>query len=171
VAGEALSPKVWLRWAKRSMLPGPKMKVPPSRKGLLVLVVAGGFGALAAFEIISPEEVEDVGGFKVGNFVGLATLVDEEGEVDAGFLLEDAGVVGVAEADGGEGSALFAEQLLAFAQLRDMLATKESAVVAEEDHDGGIVFPEPAQAGGFAEGVGKNDAGELFTQGFGHDGK
>ncbi len=30
VAGEALSPKVWLRWAKRSMLPGPKMKVPPS---------------------------------------------------------------------------------------------------------------------------------------------
>ena len=28
--GEALSPKVWLRWAKRSMLPGPKIKVPPS---------------------------------------------------------------------------------------------------------------------------------------------
>jgi hypothetical protein len=33
VAGEALSPKVSLRWAKRSRLPGPKMKVPPSWKG------------------------------------------------------------------------------------------------------------------------------------------
>jgi len=31
--GWALSPKVWLRWAKRSTLPGPKMKVPPSWKG------------------------------------------------------------------------------------------------------------------------------------------
>jgi hypothetical protein len=30
VAGEALSPKVWLRWAKRSTLPGPNIKVPPS---------------------------------------------------------------------------------------------------------------------------------------------
>jgi hypothetical protein len=32
-SGEALSPKVLLRWAKRSTLPGPKMKVPPSWNG------------------------------------------------------------------------------------------------------------------------------------------
>jgi hypothetical protein len=136
-----------------------------------VLAMAGGFGALAALEIVPPEEVEDVGGLEIGDFIGLATIVDEQGKVDAGFLVEDAGVVRVSEADGGEGGVRFAEGLLAFAQLRDMLATKDSAVVAEEDHDSGIVFPEPAEANGFAEGVGENDAGELLTQGFGHDGK
>jgi hypothetical protein len=57
------------------------------------------------------------------------------------------------------------------AQLRDVLTAKDSAIVAEEDHDSRIVFPEPTQAGGFVEGVGKNDAGELLTEGFGHDGK
>jgi hypothetical protein len=33
------------------------------------------------------------------------------------------------------------EGLLVFAQLRDVLAAEDSAVVAEEDHDGRIVFP------------------------------
>ena len=63
--------------------------------------MAGGAGALAALEIVAAEEMEKVGGFEIGDFVGLAMLVDEQGEVDAGFLLEDAGVVGIAEADGG----------------------------------------------------------------------
>jgi hypothetical protein len=74
-----------------------------------VLAVAGGAGALAAFEIVATEEMENVGGFEIGDLVGLAVLVDEQGEVDAGFLLEDAGVVGVAEADGGEGGVFFSE--------------------------------------------------------------
>ena len=43
----------------------------------LVLVVAGGLGAISAFEIVAAEEMEDVGGFKVGNFVRLKVLVDE----------------------------------------------------------------------------------------------
>ena len=103
-----------------------------------VLVVAGGAGALAALEIVAAEEMEKVGGFEIGDFVGLAVLVDEQGEVDAGFLLEDAGVVGVAEADGGEGGVFFAKGLLVFAQLRDVLAAEDSAVVAKEDEDGGI---------------------------------
>jgi hypothetical protein len=97
-------------------------------------------------------------------------FVNEKWEIDFGFLLEEAGVVRVAEADGGEGGAFFAEGLLVFAQLRDVLAAKDSAVVAQEDKDGGIAFPEGAEADGFAEGIGKNDAGELLTERFGHDG-
>jgi hypothetical protein len=114
--------------------------------------------------------VEEVGGFEVGDFVGLAMLVDEKGEVDSGFLLEKAGVVCIAEADGGERGALFAEGLLVFAQLRDVLAAENSAVVAKEDEDGGIRFPERAEAYRFAEGVGERDAGEPLAEGFGHDG-
>ena len=134
-----------------------------------VLVVAGGAGALAAFEIVAAEEMEDVGGSEVSDLIGLAMFVNEEGEVDAGFLLEDAGVVGVAEADGGKGGAFFAEGLLVFAQLRDVLAAKDSAVVAKEDEDGGVVFPEGAEAELVAEGVGEDDVGELLAEGFRHD--
>jgi hypothetical protein len=42
------------------------------------------------------------------------------------------------------------EGLLVFAQLRDVLAAEDSAVVAEEDEDGGIVFPERAETDRFA---------------------
>jgi hypothetical protein len=114
--------------------------------------------------------MENVGGFEVGEFVGLPLLVDEEGKIDAGFLLKETCVVGIAEADGCEGGALFTEGLLVFAQLRDVLAAEDSAVVAEEDEDGGIRFPERAEADGFVEGVGKDDSGESLAEGFGHDG-
>jgi hypothetical protein len=56
------------------------------------------------------------------------------------------------------------------AQLRDVLAAEDSAVVAKKDEDGGIGFPERAQADGFAEGIGERDIGELPAEGFGHDG-
>ena len=128
-----------------------------------VLAVAGGAGALAALEIVTSKEMEQVGGFEIGDFVGLAVLVDEQGEVDASVLLEDAGVVGVAEADGGERGVFFAEGLLVLAQLRDVLAAKDSAVVAKEDEDGGIRFPERAEANAFAEGVGKSGACKLLA--------
>ena len=107
--------------------------------------------------------MEKVGFAEVGEFVGLAVLVDEEGEVDAGFLLEEAGVVLIAQADGGEGGAFFAEGLLVFAQLRDVLAAEDSAVVAEEDEDDGVVFPERAEADGVAEGVGKGEGREAMA--------
>jgi hypothetical protein len=97
-------------------------------------------------------------------------FVDEEGEVDAGLLLEGAGVVGVAEADSGEGGVAFAEGLLVFAQLRDVLTAKDSPVVAKEDENGGVVFPEGAEADLVAEGVGEDDVGELLAEGFRHDG-
>ena len=135
-----------------------------------VLAVAGGAGALAAFEIVASEEMENVGGFEVGDFVGLAVLVDEQGEVDAGFLLEDASIICITEADGGEGGTLFAEGLLVLAQLRDVLATEDSTVMAKKDEDGGIVFPEGAEAELVAEGVGENDVGKLLAEGFRHDG-
>jgi hypothetical protein len=57
-----------------------------------------------------------------------------------------------------------------FAQLRDLLAAKDSAVAAKEDEDGGIRFPERAEADGFAEGVGEREAGEPVAEGVVHGG-
>ena len=78
--------------------------------------------------------------------------------------------MGVAETDGGEGGVFSAEGLLVFAQLRDVLAAEDSAVVAKEDEDGGIGFPEGAEADGFAESVGEGDAGEPLAESIGHEG-
>jgi len=97
-------------------------------------------------------------------------LVDQEGEVDAGFLLVVAGEVGATETDGGEGCALFTKGLLVFAQLRDVLAAEDSAVVAKEDDDGGIRFPEGAEADLLAEGVGERDSCESLAESIGHEG-
>ena len=90
-------------------------------------------------------------------------LVDEEGEVDAGLFLEEAGVACVAEADGGESRVLGTEGLLVFAQLRDVLAAEDSAVVAEEDENCGMRFPERAETDLVAEGVGKCDGCETLA--------
>ena len=57
-----------------------------------------------------------------------------------------------------------------FAQLRDVLAAEDSAVMAKENQDGGIVFPERAEPDLLAESVGEDDGCELLTEGFGHDG-
>ena len=113
--------------------------------------------------------MEKVGFGEVGEFVGLAVLVDEEGEIDAGFLLEEAGVILIAQAYGGERGVFGKEGLLVFAQLRDVLAAEDSAVVAEENEHGGMRFPKRAEADGFAEGVGKRYVGETSTEGIGHD--
>jgi hypothetical protein len=78
--------------------------------------------------------------------------------------------VGVAEADCGEVGVFSAEGLLVFAQLRDVFAAEDSAVVAEEDENGEIIFPEGTEADGFAEGIGEGDAGETVAESVGHEG-
>jgi hypothetical protein len=50
-----------------------------------------------------------------------------------------------------------------FAQLRDVLAAEDSAIVAKENNDGRVAFPEGAEANLLAMGVGKNDIRELLA--------
>jgi len=106
-----------------------------------VLAMASGAGAGAGLEIIRAGEVKQVGGSQAGDDVGLAMFVDQQGKDDAGFLAEKAGIVAVAEADGGEGSAFVEEGLLVIAQLRDVFVAEDSAIVAKKNNDGGIALP------------------------------
>jgi hypothetical protein len=106
-----------------------------------VLLMAGRAGALAALEIVATKQVKQIGGTKVSDSVRLTLFIHEQRKCDAGFFAEKAGIVAVAQADGGEGSALVQEGLLVFAQLRDVLAAKNSAVVAKKNDDGGFALP------------------------------
>jgi hypothetical protein len=133
-----------------------------------VLVMSGCVGAFAAFEIIAAKKVKDVCGAQVGDGIGLASFVDQEWKIDAGFFAENAGVVTVSKADGGERSALCREFLLVGAQLRDVLAAEDSSIVTKKHNDGRMALPQRAKADVLAVGVGKNNVSEAFAEGFLH---
>jgi hypothetical protein len=129
-----------------------------------VLLVAGGAGALAALEIVAAKKVKQISGTQIGDGIRLALCINEQRKGDAGFFAEKAGIGAVAEADGGEGSALVPEGLLVFAQLRDVLAAEDSAVVTKKNDDGGPAFPQRTETDFAAFGVRENDFCELLAK-------
>jgi hypothetical protein len=51
-----------------------------------------------------------------------------------------------------------------FAQLRDVLAAKNSAIVAEKNNNGGLALPQRTQADFLAIGIRENDVSELLAE-------
>ena len=107
-----------------------------------MLTVAGGLSLLAGGEVVPPEEVEEVSLPEVSDLVGAALFVDQQGEGDPRLLAEEPGVVGVPKTDCGEGGSGFVDLKLMIAQLCDMLAAEDSAIVAQEDEHRGSFFPQ-----------------------------
>ncbi len=101
-------------------------------------------GSFAVGEVVSAEEVKDVGLAQLGGTIRLARFVDEERERYAGLVAERARVVGIAEADGGDVRVLRFEFLLVFAQLRNVLSAEDSTVVSQEDDNGRARRPKGA---------------------------
>ncbi len=107
-----------------------------------VLAMASGPGARACLGVLAAEEMEQVCGFQSGGLVGGALGIDQQGEGNAGFLAKQAGIIRVTESDGSEGGSGLLEFVFVLAQLRDMLAAEDSAVVAQEDHDRRSFLPQ-----------------------------
>lgn len=80
--------------------------------------------------------------------------------MDAGIFAKHAGVIRVGQADGGERRAFGFELVFVGAQLRGVLAAEDSAVVAQKHDDGGVLFPEAAQADLVAVGIGEGNGRE-----------
>jgi hypothetical protein len=107
----------------------------------LTLLVSGAFGPRTRFSILAAKEMEQVAGFQFRSMVGDPIVIDQQWKRDSGFLAKHAGIVHVAQPDRGQtGSCLF-ELTLPRAQLRDMLAAEDSAVVPQKDHNGGVLLP------------------------------
>jgi hypothetical protein len=133
-----------------------------------VLLMAGRAGALAAFEIIATSEVQQIGRRQVGDGVSLALFVDQQGKIDACFFAENARIVAVAKADGGEGSAFVQKGLLVFAQLRDVLAAKDSSVVPQKNDHGGLALPQRTHPNLFPIRVGEHQIRKPLAESFLH---
>ena len=125
-------------------IPRAKNEAASQLKGMqseMVLTMAGRMGVLAALEIIAAKNVKQVGDAQVGDGVRLAMFVDKQREVDSRFFPENARIVAVAKADGREGGAFVEEDLLVFAQLRDVLTAKNSSIVAKKNEDHRLALP------------------------------
>lgn len=127
------------------------------------LLMAGGFGSIPVGGVVGTKKMKNVRAAQVGGAIGSAMFVDEQRKMNAGVLAEHAGVIRVGQADGGQGRASGFELVFVRAQLRGMLAAEDSTVVAQEHDDGGVMFPERAEADLVAVGIGQNDRGERFA--------
>ena len=112
----------------------------------LVLFVAAGLGAFACLHVVPAEKMEQGSVLEANGFVGFALVIDEERKLNARFFAEKSGIIDVAQANHGDLRALAAELLLKFAQLRDVLSTKDSTVMTKKDQHCRAFFPQRAQA-------------------------
>jgi hypothetical protein len=114
--------------------------------------------------------MQEISGAQVGDRVGPAPFVDEQRKSDARLFAENSCIVPVAQANGGQRSTPIPEGLLVFAQLRDVLAAKYSAIMAQKNDNGRLVLPQRTQTDFSATHVGENDVCELLAQSFLHAG-
>jgi len=91
-----------------------------------------GFGAIARRKIVAPQQVEHVPGAQVDGHIGLFVFIDQQWKRDAGLFPELLGVSNIAQPDGSQIGALGGELGGVVAQLRDVLAAKDSTIVPQE---------------------------------------
>jgi len=139
-------------------IPGAEHKASTQLEGILAeaqLLVTAAAGARARDGIGPEQKVEQIGRPKPGRPVSLSLFVDKKGKPDAGFFTKRACVVPVAKTDGRQTRACGMKCCLVLAQLRDVLAAKDSAIVPEKNKNRGAGLPERAQANQRAVGVGQ----------------
>jgi hypothetical protein len=98
------------------------------------------------------------------SFIRFAFVIDEERELDAGFLAEELGIARIAQADHGQMRAFFLELSFKFAQLRDVLSAEDSTVMTKKDHHGRPTLPQRAEPRWLAIDVRERDSGELAAE-------
>jgi hypothetical protein len=124
----------------------------------LVLASARSFRAFPRHVVVRPKDVKQVRRLQSSDVIRATFFIDQQGKLDAGILAEDAGVVAVAQSDGGESRAFSLKFVFMFAQLRDVLAAEDSTVVAEKHDDGRLFCPERAEHNLAAIAIGECDS-------------
>src|SRR5690349_19187537 len=99
-----------------------------------MLAMAGRSGPSPRFCIVAAKQVQKVCFPQTRGAISQPLLVNQQRECDAGFLTKLAGVISIAESDGGQRCSTLLECLLAFAQLHDMLAAEDSPIMAQENY-------------------------------------
>jgi hypothetical protein len=107
----------------------------------LVLRIAGPSGPGSRFSVVEPEDVKHISRFQGCGFVGFPFSIDQQWKRDTGLITKEAGIMNIAESNRCQRGSGTPEVVLVFAQLRDVLAAKDSAIMPQEDDHGGTVLP------------------------------
>jgi len=132
------------------------------------LPVSSSLGALPCLGVIAAQQVQEIRFSQARCAIRSALIVYQERERDAGLFAEQTGVVGVAQAYRRQIRSLVFERLLVLAQLRDVLAAKESTIVPKENQHGGLTLPKRAEPDLTRIGIRQNDAGQRIAERAGH---
>ena len=106
-----------------------------------MLPMASGGSARPRLGVVTAQKVQKVRRLQADCSIREALRIHQERKCDPGLLAKEASVAHIAKTDRSEIGALRSKLLLMVAQLRDLLAAEDSAVMAEENDNGGITFP------------------------------
>ena len=143
----------------------------PELEGILsepVLPVAGSFRAGSRDSVIAAQEMEQVPRSQPRGFVGCAPGIDQERECDPGLFAKQSGIVHVSKSDRGQSRPGLLELILVLAQLRDVLAAEDSAVVPQKDNHGGTLLPQRAESHFTAARLWQHELRKLNAERFRH---
>ena len=123
---------------------GAEDKTASQLKGIsseFVLRMTGGFGTDACLGVVASQQMKQICAFKFHYGIGFASFVDEKWEGDAGFLAKSKSINAISEPHSDQIGSAVPEGLLVRAQLRDVLTTEDSTVVAQENYHGRLADP------------------------------
>ena len=126
------------------LIPGRKNKAAAKLQRIFsqtMLLVSCCLRSFARLQVVFAQKMKQGSVFQSQRFIGLAFVIDEKRELNAGFLAEEFGITGVAQADDSQMSAFTHELGFKFAQLRDVLSAEDSTVMPKEDHHGRSTLP------------------------------
>ena len=92
--------------------------------------------------VVASQQVKKIAGFQLRCFVRPPFFINQQRKRNASLFSEFAGVHGISHSDGGERRSFFANRFLVFAQLRDVFAAKDSAVVPQKNDNRGLLVPQ-----------------------------
>jgi hypothetical protein len=129
-----------------------------------LLPVACHAGAASRLGIIAAKQMQQVGFPKPNSAVSTALLVDEERELDTGFLPENTRIVPISQPYDSQVRSFVFELVLVFTQLRDVLPAKNSTIVAKKDEHGRPPFPQRAESDFAPIGIRQHDVRQRLAQ-------
>jgi hypothetical protein len=135
----------------------------------LMLPVSGAFGPRPCLSVLASKEMEQVSGFQFRGSEGNSFAIDQQRKCYARFVAKHAGIVHIAQPDRDQAGAQLLKLAFAGAQLRDVLAAEDSAVVPQEDHNGTALLPKRTEADFAAAGFRQHDVCQARTESRGHD--
>jgi hypothetical protein len=173
IRGRGVVAKSFAHVDEKIFVPGRKYKAAAELQWIFsqtMLLVSCGLCPFAGRQIVFTQQVKEGGLAQPNSFVGLAFVIDEKRELDAGFLAEEFGIAGIAQSNCGKTRASFFELGFKFAQLRDVLAAKDSTVVPKKDHYGRPRLPQRSETSRLAVDVRECYSSQLTAERFAHAG-